>query len=104
MCAIASSGLAHSVSRPSVSMTTSSRPGGVKRGPGNCAPASGTGTRRPPGSYWSDVSPGDHSSTVRDGQSIARAERSAAAIDSKNASAWQTTLPLRSPRATTTQP
>jgi hypothetical protein len=38
------------------------------------------------------------------GQAISRAERSAAAIDSKNASAWQTTLPLRSPRATIVQP
>jgi len=104
MCASASSGLAHSVSSPSVSITTSSSPGGVNRGPGNSAPASGTGTRSPPGSYWSDVRPGAHSSTVPAGQSIARAERSAAAIDSKNASAWQTTLPLRSPRATMTQP
>jgi hypothetical protein len=50
------------------------------------------------------VSPGDHSSTVPGGQAISRAERSAAAIDSKKASAWQTTLPLRSPRATITQP
>jgi hypothetical protein len=35
---------------------------------------------------------------VPGGTAISRAERSAAAIDSKNASAWPTTLPLRSPR------